>query len=183
MDEPTTVSELLEKAELQEYCDAFEEEGYDSLSQLRKITENDLVDLIKDVQMKKGHVKRLRAALGLPEVSAAGSSAGPAPAALAPAAPAPAAPGLQHQRLQQRRSLRRKSQEVHSRHFQRPTKKLRPTCTRGSCTCRPPESELDAAKSATRNRMLYRYSRRVARLIQLPIQEKCCITRVTALYN
>ena len=86
MDEPTTVSELLEKAELQEYCDAFEEEGYDSLSQLRKITENDLVDLIKDVQMKKGHVKRLRAALGLPEVSAAGSSAGPAPAAPAPAA-------------------------------------------------------------------------------------------------
>ena len=72
MDEPTTVSELLEKAELQEYCDAFEEEGYDSLSQLRKITENDLADLIKDVQMKKGHVKRLRAALGLPEVSAAG---------------------------------------------------------------------------------------------------------------
>ena len=92
MDEPTTVSELLEKAELQEYCDAFEEEGYDSLSQLRKITENDLVDLIKDVQMKKGHVKRLCAALGLPEVSAAGSSAGPAPAAPAPAAPAPAAP-------------------------------------------------------------------------------------------
>ena len=84
MDEPTTVSELLEKAELQEYCDAFEEEGYDSLSQLRKITENDLADLIKDVQMKKGHVKRLRAALGLPEVSAAGSSAGPAPAAPAP---------------------------------------------------------------------------------------------------
>ena len=120
MDEPTTVSELLEKAELQEYCDAFEEEGYDSLSQLRKITENDLVDLIKDVQMRKGHVKRLRAALG-------GLWRCQPPAH-------PPDQRLQHQRLQQRRSLRRKSQEVHSRHFQRPTKKLRPTCTRGSCT-------------------------------------------------
>ena len=58
MDEPTTVSELLEKAELQEYCDAFEEEGYDSLSQLRKITENDLVDLIKDYMIENESLRK-----------------------------------------------------------------------------------------------------------------------------
>jgi hypothetical protein len=52
MGEPTSVSELLQRAELEQYAAAFEEQGYDSLSQLRDISESDLVDLIKDVKMK-----------------------------------------------------------------------------------------------------------------------------------
>ena len=50
MAEPTSVSELLQHAELEQYAAAFEEQGYDSLSQLRKITEADLADLIRDVR-------------------------------------------------------------------------------------------------------------------------------------
>ena len=61
MDEPTSVSQMLQRAELLQYADAFEEQGYDSLSQLRDIDEADLAELIRDVNMKKGHVKRLRA--------------------------------------------------------------------------------------------------------------------------
>ena len=89
MDEPTSVSQLLQRAELLQYADAFEEQGYDSLSQLRDITEADFVDLISDVQMKKGHVKRLRKALGQ-EGSANESSTAPAePKANAPATAGP----------------------------------------------------------------------------------------------
>ena len=64
MGEPTSVSELLQRAELLQYADAFKEQGYGSIPQLRDITEADLVDLIRDVQMRKGHVKRLRKASG-----------------------------------------------------------------------------------------------------------------------
>jgi hypothetical protein len=58
-----TVAELLAKHELAMYAAAFDAEGYDSLSQLQNISEADLEQLIGDVQMKKGHVLRLRAAL------------------------------------------------------------------------------------------------------------------------
>ena len=89
MGEPTSVCELLQRAELLQYADAFEEQGYYSISQLRDITEADLVDLIRDVQMRKGHVKRLRTALGREgsmEGSAGESSNAPAePKATAPA--------------------------------------------------------------------------------------------------
>ena len=94
MDEPTSVSELLQRAQLQQYVAAFEEQGYDSLSQLHGITDEDLTELIADVNMKKGHVKRLLEALGR-KGSAGGSSTAPAaPAAAMPAAaqPQPAAP-------------------------------------------------------------------------------------------
>ena len=77
MDEPTSVSELLERAELGQYAAAFDKEGYDSLSQLHGITEEDLTELIADVNMKKGHVKRLLAALGR-EGSAGRASTGSA---------------------------------------------------------------------------------------------------------
>ena len=43
MGEPTSVSELLQRAELLQYADAFKEQGYGSISQLRDITEADLV--------------------------------------------------------------------------------------------------------------------------------------------
>ena len=45
--EPTTVSELLQHAELQDYTAAFEAHGYDSLSQLRNITDKDFAELVK----------------------------------------------------------------------------------------------------------------------------------------
>ena len=45
MGEPSTVSELLQHAELDQYCASFEEHGYDSLLQLRKITDKDLTEL------------------------------------------------------------------------------------------------------------------------------------------
>ena len=61
MEEPTSVSELLQRAELGQYAAAFEDQGYDSMSQLCGINEEDLVDLIREVKMKPGHVKRLRA--------------------------------------------------------------------------------------------------------------------------
>lgn len=79
MDEPTSVFELLERAELGQYAAAFDKEGYDSLSQLHGITEEDLTELIADVNMKKGHVKRLLAALGR-EGSAGRASTGSAAA-------------------------------------------------------------------------------------------------------
>ena len=41
MGEPTSVSELLQRAELLQYADAFKEQGYGSISQLRDITEAD----------------------------------------------------------------------------------------------------------------------------------------------
>ena len=89
MGEPTSVSELLQRAELLQYADAFKEQGYGSIPQLRDITEADLVDLIRDVQMRKGHVKRLPKALGREgsmEGSAGESSNAPAePKATAPA--------------------------------------------------------------------------------------------------
>jgi hypothetical protein len=56
MVEPTSVCELLERAELSQYATAFDDAGYDSLSQLHTMTEHDLVDLINEVGMKKGHI-------------------------------------------------------------------------------------------------------------------------------
>jgi hypothetical protein len=91
MDEPTSVAELLQRAELVQYAEAFEEQGYDSMQQLRDITEADLADLVRDVNMKKGHVKRLHAALGKSEGApgnASSASAEPAAAARAGAPPA-----------------------------------------------------------------------------------------------
>ena len=45
MDKLTSVSELLQRAQLQEYVAAFQEQGYDSLLQLHGITEEDLTEL------------------------------------------------------------------------------------------------------------------------------------------
>ena len=96
--------------------------------------------------MKKGHVKRLCQALGLPEESAAGSSSASAvPAAAAPATSVSAAacvPEHSQHRMFPHRNL------------QRPTKKLRPTCTRCSFASasrrvwvlRPPQSAVPPAQ-------------------------------------
>ena len=74
---PSTVAEFLDGAELGRYKEAFEEEGWDSLTQLRKIKPEQLAILISDVKMKSGHVQRLHEALGM----------GAEPTAQAPAAP------------------------------------------------------------------------------------------------
>ena len=95
MDELTSVSELLQRSELVQYANAFEEQGYDSLAQLRGITEADLADLIRDVNMKKGHVKRLRAALGKPEGAASNMSSASAEPAAAEPVGAPPQPATQ----------------------------------------------------------------------------------------
>ena len=60
-----SVSEFLQEAELHEYIGAFLEQGWDSLTQLKAITDADLALLIADVKMKSGHAARLRKALGL----------------------------------------------------------------------------------------------------------------------
>ena len=83
----TTVRELLEQHELGQYAAAFDEEGWDSLPNLRAILAVDISQLVADTKMKSGHVVRLRVALGLPPASAAPHE----PAAPAPPAPAPAA--------------------------------------------------------------------------------------------
>ena len=81
----TTVRELLEQHELGQYAAAFDEEGWDSLPNLRAILAVDISQLVADTKMKSGHVVRLRVALGLPPASAAPHElAAPAPPAPAP---------------------------------------------------------------------------------------------------
>ena len=66
-----SVEQLLTKYELLVYSSAFQEQGYDSLSQLQSITEIELQELITAVGMVAGHVARLRRAVNLPSQAAA----------------------------------------------------------------------------------------------------------------
>ena len=90
MAEPTSVAEFLALHELEGYAEAFKEEGWDSLRQLRGIEEPDLLQLIKDVKMKSGHIRRLRTALGK-AVPAADAVEKPAAAVEAAVPPPPGA--------------------------------------------------------------------------------------------
>ena len=62
--EPSSVAEFLGLHQLDSYAAAFDEEGWDSLQQLRTVDASALEQLITDVKMKSGHAFRLRAALG-----------------------------------------------------------------------------------------------------------------------
>ena len=66
-----SVEQLLTKYELLVYSSAFQEQGYDSLSQPQSITEIELQELINAVGMVAGHVARLRRAVNLPLQAAA----------------------------------------------------------------------------------------------------------------
>ena len=57
-DIPSSVAELLQRAELTQYAAAFEEEGWDSVTHLLNIKEEQLAVLITDVKMKSGHALR-----------------------------------------------------------------------------------------------------------------------------
>ena len=94
---PSTVAQFLERAELSQYAEAFELQGWDSLPQLVKITPQDLAILITDVKMKSGHIRRLHAALGVVAAPAAEVAAATAAPGMAPSAgPAePSAGGAQ----------------------------------------------------------------------------------------
>ena len=200
MDEPTSVSELLQRAQLQQYVAAFEEQGYDSLSQLHGITDEDLTELIADVNMKKGHVKRLLEALGR-KGSAGGSSTAPAaPATAMPAAaqPQPAAPenAGQHDHVPPSAAtnmpllslsymLPSNVMTSESAATSPPVGSTSPLCS--CCTSFQGRSRVvrRPTRSANNNSgsLLYRYSVARAAAIQRRIQENCCITRVTALYS
>ena len=57
---PETVGDFLKEHSLSKYADAFEEHGWDSLSYLQAISDDDLKQLIADVAMPSGHAARLR---------------------------------------------------------------------------------------------------------------------------
>ena len=78
------VPSFLAEHELSQYAAAFEDNGWDSITALRDISDADLEVLEKDVAMKSGHRSRLRRALG--------KVAAPAPPAALPAPPAPPPP-------------------------------------------------------------------------------------------
>ena len=93
---PSTVAEFLQLHQLDKYAEAFEEEGWDSLQQLRSLSTAALEQLIDDTKMKSGHAFRLREALGGAAPSAAGGAAEAAvPKASPPSSDAPPQPAGQ----------------------------------------------------------------------------------------
>ena len=101
---------MLQRAELTQYAAAFEDKGWDSVTHLLKIKEEQLAVLIKDVQMKSGHALRLRLrqALNLPPPPIGGPAVplaadAPPPPPPPPAAPPPPAVRQQHRHRPQLR--------------------------------------------------------------------------------
>jgi hypothetical protein len=126
----TSVAEFLTEHELASYADAFDEAGYDSMAQLRRITEPKLQKLVASVRMKPGHEDRLRDALGLPELAAAAAAvafaadvdaaeAAAYPMPLPPSAPLPTAPPAQPPSADEQAKLRNAPQAAAHKSWRR----------------------------------------------------------------
>ena len=59
-----SVRDFLEHARLMQYCDALEEQGWDDLSHLRLMSDEDLRHMAETVAMKNGHLMRFKSYLG-----------------------------------------------------------------------------------------------------------------------